>query len=1282
MKTSLMKKMRANFRLQLLVLVAMFPSLVMMPSVAHANPSGGVVANGAAEILSDVNNPAFLQIIQNSPKAIINWQNFSISAGETTQFIQPNQMAAVLNRVVSGNPSVIAGMLSANGKVIVVNQNGIIVTSSGVVDAAGGVVLSTLDIADGDFMNGMDDSFLGTTAAGVTNYGTIMSAGGDVILLGNFIDNAGIIGAPDGVVALGAGGNIVVHAQGENKISIMAPGVGAQTGINNSGSITGAAAELKAHGNVYALAINNSGMIRATGTQTINGRVMLTSRSADGTTGGNIENTGEIKANNVDGSGGFIMIDGGPGSNVGILDGVVSTNGIGNTNGGDVVMIGQVINVAQGAEVTANGVNGGTILIGSAEDTQAVTIGGTVSANGSTGNGGSVMVLGDPSSVLSVTNTGRITATGGQNGGLVSMQGGTINAALGSVIDVGGAVNGGSVVILGEDANGAVNLNGTINAAGVTGAGGVITATGAGDVNVGSNAVMNADGATGGLVSIDAAADTRMAGTITALGNVGNGGTANVTGRNVVVAVQSSMDVSGLTGGGQINVGGGFQGINENLRNSELTIVGGLATLRADAINTGNAGTIVVWSDGDTLFGGEIIARALGEVGRGGFVEVSGKRNLKVTGEFAVSSLSGDRGMVLFDPGDITVGDTGADLLISTLNGLLRSNTDVIIATDNSDGGTGDIIFESVVQDNSNTAVLWNTSASLGIFASGDVRFFNSVQTAGDGSINIIAGWTGSEGDAILGARDAGVDGVLGNSDDYWTGGNPEDAWNFYVNGANGGVAGRFGGGPGGNFGNVYINDAANNRAVDVGSRYGNTNVAANNVILIGSSAGSNYRAQLGFRDKGTVFYVGDGENRFGTDFGIAKYGAGALMFDTNGDAIFLADGITQATYGTGNPQLGITGTVLTNPLFYAGGEAVLDVNGDVVLDGSGVAATYVAGAPTLAIIGEATGGFYVGGEAVLDANGNAVLDGGGVAATYAAGDPIFDNYGNVNPAVYAGGEQVVDSAGVAVQDEAGNTFTYAAGTPMMTIYGDEIAVAHAAHDGDPLIGLVGVNEVTVNGQVGVRLFDSTGVRATTFLAYEDSMGSEYYSNWWWRSLDGTAGGSSGIGNNLPEMGAGVSQDLTDKGGAFGNAIAGADINIEARGALIMRAADARTGSYAKIGHGAYVIGTWDRSWQRRDDLPGAGAGGVNDGEGIVTGGTNPPPNGTSLTPGDGFDRRFAFNWATRENRTTQSIARLAEVYGDINIRTGLVEDTATNTLEATSASGVVLLQAGQSASG
>src|SRR5690606_20209740 len=128
-----------------------------------------------------------------------------------------------------------------------------------------------------------------------------------------------------------------------------------------------------------------------------------------------------------------------------------------------------------------------------------------------------------------------------------------------------------------------------------------------------------------------------------------------------------------LTGGGKINVGGGFQGRDGNLRNSESTVVGGTATMRADAVNSGNAGRVVVWSSGDTIFGGEITARAMGEVGRGGFVEISGKRNLTYMGSVDASSLSGNRGTVLFDPGDVVVGNAASDLPIKGVNDILAT---------------------------------------------------------------------------------------------------------------------------------------------------------------------------------------------------------------------------------------------------------------------------------------------------------------------------------------------------------------------------------------------------------------------------------------------------------------------------------------------------------------------------------------------------------------------------------------------------------------------------------
>ena len=61
------------------------------------------------------------------------------------------------------------------------------------------------------------------------------------------------------------------------------------TGVTNAGTIRAAAAELKAAGgNAYALAINNTGVIAATGYKKVNGQVYLTSD------GGSISNSGKI----------------------------------------------------------------------------------------------------------------------------------------------------------------------------------------------------------------------------------------------------------------------------------------------------------------------------------------------------------------------------------------------------------------------------------------------------------------------------------------------------------------------------------------------------------------------------------------------------------------------------------------------------------------------------------------------------------------------------------------------------------------------------------------------------------------------------------------------------------------------------------------------------------------------------------------------------------------------------------------------------------------------------
>ncbi|NLT70375.1 MAG: filamentous hemagglutinin N-terminal domain-containing protein, partial [Verrucomicrobiaceae bacterium] len=289
--------LRRNLRLQVLILALLTPGMIFLPLPLMSNPSGHQVVAGNVNFQGL--GSAHLNINNLSQKAIINWQSFSIQKGEITQ-IHQGANAATLNRVVSGNPTAIYGQLKAdNGSVLVINPNGIVVGAGGTIDVAGMMTLSTLDINNKDFLDGGSNRFRGNTGAGVRNYGTITSESGDVVLMGNFLQNAGEVNAPRGVVAFGAGGDMVVDHVGGANISVRSGGPGGEVGIDNSGTVNAAAAQLAAHGNVYALAIKNDGVVRASGYNFSGGKLTLSAGS-----NGRIVNTGTLAARNADGSGG------------------------------------------------------------------------------------------------------------------------------------------------------------------------------------------------------------------------------------------------------------------------------------------------------------------------------------------------------------------------------------------------------------------------------------------------------------------------------------------------------------------------------------------------------------------------------------------------------------------------------------------------------------------------------------------------------------------------------------------------------------------------------------------------------------------------------------------------------------------------------------------------------------------------------------------------------------------------------------------------------------------
>ncbi|MHC4125802.1 MAG: filamentous hemagglutinin N-terminal domain-containing protein [Planctomycetota bacterium] len=175
--------------------------------VARANPAptAGTLPSGHTEPYGGVGGFTYdftpgaerLDITGVTNGAVINWDNFDIGAGATTEFQQTSSAAWALNRVNATDSMAtgISGSLLANGNIIVVNPRGI-VSAPGSYIKANNAVLSGLRMDDGDFgdfTSGSTDNLNFYTQLGdigsVTNAGTIEALQG-VYLVAKNITNA------------------------------------------------------------------------------------------------------------------------------------------------------------------------------------------------------------------------------------------------------------------------------------------------------------------------------------------------------------------------------------------------------------------------------------------------------------------------------------------------------------------------------------------------------------------------------------------------------------------------------------------------------------------------------------------------------------------------------------------------------------------------------------------------------------------------------------------------------------------------------------------------------------------------------------------------------------------------------------------------------------------------------------------------------------------------------------------------------------------------------------
>ena len=246
----------------------------------------------------------------------------------------------------------------------------------------------------------------------------------------------------------------------------------------------------------------------------------------------------------------------------------------------------------------------------------------------STPLGGSVYLIGS-----NVSNQGVITSPQGQ-----------ILLAAGSSVSLIDSAGPELSVTLTANGNKAVNL-GT-----VTAAGGRIDMFGAIIEQVG---VLRADSASidaAGNIVLKATQSTTVSGEISATNSVGGGGKVQVLGDQVALTSTAKIDVSGVGAGGTALIGGDYQGDNAAVQNAAQTSIAAGATIKADALGSGNGGRVIVWADDKTVFDGFISARGGANGGDGGFVETSGHNSLQVSGRVDTLAPKGKTGNWLLDP--------------------------------------------------------------------------------------------------------------------------------------------------------------------------------------------------------------------------------------------------------------------------------------------------------------------------------------------------------------------------------------------------------------------------------------------------------------------------------------------------------------------------------------------------------------------------------------------------------------------------------------------------------
>ena len=495
--------------------------------------------------------------------------------------------------------------------------------------------------------NGTADSIIMSKASLVSAQGFQSAAGGSIYLAGKTLNLAGIVNVSS---QSGKGGKIKLQADNFT--------LDTYAYLNANGGLTGGDVDIWAQQNAELAGKISaaSGYLKGAG-----GTINIAAENSV-----NIDGILDASALGASSSGGFVTVVGENTRVNGIVD-VSATQQ--NSTGGKAQIEGQEVYLDDGTNINARGGSqGGQVEIGGTSHPQnttpkasnvTTTKGSVINASAVfNGNGGTVDIWSQQNTELA----GKISSDSGYNSG----NAGTIQVYAGNTASISGSLEASS----------------------------------------------NNTNSMGGFVTV-VGTQTQVNGNIDVSAKEANsrGGSVAIIGQEVSLDKNATINASGGAAGGQVNVGGNYQG-QGRLLNALDTTVSQDAVINVSALLSGNAGQAVIWSQNKTTFAGKIFAQGGSTAGNGGLVEVSGHAALNYTGSVNTLASQGKTGTLLLDPGSVTIQDSATPnpnssvITVANLQSQLATSN-VLVQTGNTGNQVGDItVANNVTWSNANTLTL------------------------------------------------------------------------------------------------------------------------------------------------------------------------------------------------------------------------------------------------------------------------------------------------------------------------------------------------------------------------------------------------------------------------------------------------------------------------------------------------------------------------------------------------------------------------------------------------